>query len=41
MTAATGRIDVHQHIVPAFYRDRLVASGIAEAGGLGDAGLEP
>ncbi|WP_055611573.1 amidohydrolase family protein [Streptomyces phaeochromogenes] len=33
MNAAAGRIDVHQHIVPSFYRDRLVASGIAEAGG--------
>ncbi|MEU4616396.1 amidohydrolase family protein [Streptomyces umbrinus] len=33
MTAAAGRIDVHQHIVPSFYRDRLVGSGIAEAGG--------
>ncbi|MFI6376127.1 amidohydrolase family protein [Streptomyces sp. NPDC050546] len=29
----TGRIDVHQHIVPPFYRDLLAEAGIAEAGG--------
>ncbi|MER6209282.1 amidohydrolase family protein [Streptomyces sp. NPDC001642] len=31
--AAAGRVDVHQHIVPAFYRDLLAQAGIAEAGG--------
>lgn len=29
----TGRIDVHQHLVPEFYRDALRAAGIADAGG--------
>ncbi|WP_371542958.1 amidohydrolase [Streptomyces sp. NBC_00554] len=33
MTPATGRVDVHQHIVPSFYRDLLAKAGIAEAGG--------
>ncbi|WEO99411.1 amidohydrolase family protein [Streptomyces sp. FXJ1.172] len=33
MPPAPRRIDVHQHIVPAFYRDRLAEAGIAEAGG--------
>ncbi|MFC7265710.1 amidohydrolase family protein [Streptomyces lutosisoli] len=33
MTAAPGRIDVHQHIVPAFYRELLAEHGIAAAGG--------
>lgn len=33
MTATPRRIDVHQHIVPAFYRDLLAKQGIAEAGG--------
>jgi predicted TIM-barrel fold metal-dependent hydrolase len=33
VTGAAGRVDVHQHIVPSFYRDRLVQVGIAEAGG--------
>lgn len=33
MTTPAGRIDVHQHIVPAFYRDLLAKAGIAEAGG--------
>ncbi|KPI07587.1 amidohydrolase 2 [Actinobacteria bacterium OK074] len=33
MTGAPGRVDVHQHIVPAFYRDLLAGAGIAEAGG--------
>ncbi|MFJ5262036.1 amidohydrolase family protein [Streptomyces sp. NPDC088387] len=27
------RIDVHQHLVPPFYRDLLIRSGLAEAGG--------
>ncbi|MFJ4625607.1 amidohydrolase family protein [Streptomyces sp. NPDC088847] len=31
--AAAGRVDVHQHIVPVFYRDLLAQAGIAEAGG--------
>lgn len=30
---ATGRVDVHQHVVPGFYRDLLARAGIAEAGG--------
>lgn len=29
----TGRVDVHQHVVPGFYRDLLAEAGIAEAGG--------
>ena len=33
MSAAPHRIDVHQHILPPFYRDALAASGIADAGG--------
>ncbi|MBE8470011.1 amidohydrolase family protein [Streptomyces justiciae] len=33
MAAAPRRIDVHQHLVPAFYRDLLAKQGIAEAGG--------
>ncbi|NNN29006.1 amidohydrolase [Streptomyces sp. S3(2020)] len=33
MTATPRRIDVHQHIVPALYRDLLAERGIAEAGG--------
>ncbi|WP_200308144.1 amidohydrolase family protein [Streptomyces adelaidensis] len=33
MTNNPGRIDVHQHAVPSFYRDRLAKAGIAEAGG--------
>ncbi len=33
MSPAAQRIDVHQHIVPAFYRDELAKVGIADAGG--------
>ncbi|WP_043678917.1 amidohydrolase family protein [Streptomyces xylophagus] len=33
MTGAAGRVDVHQHVVPSFYRDLLDQAGIAEAGG--------
>ncbi|WP_329351989.1 amidohydrolase [Streptomyces sp. NBC_01261] len=33
MTLSAQRIDVHQHIVPAFYRDELTKAGIGEAGG--------
>ncbi|OQR61633.1 amidohydrolase [Streptomyces maremycinicus] len=33
MTPSAQRIDVHQHIVPVFYRDELTEAGIAEAGG--------
>ncbi|MEU1404974.1 amidohydrolase family protein [Streptomyces sp. NPDC005728] len=33
MPAAPRRIDVHQHLVPPFYRDLLTKAGIAEAGG--------
>ncbi|MFE3718909.1 amidohydrolase family protein [Streptomyces cyaneofuscatus] len=33
MSPAAQRIDVHQHIVPAFYRDELAKAGIADAGG--------
>jgi 6-methylsalicylate decarboxylase len=29
----TGRIDVHQHVIPDFYRAALRAAGIAEADG--------
>ncbi|MEU2280678.1 amidohydrolase family protein [Streptomyces sp. NPDC013178] len=32
-TAAPRRIDVHQHLVPSFYRGLLAKAGIAEAGG--------
>jgi predicted TIM-barrel fold metal-dependent hydrolase len=32
-TGPTGRIDVHQHLVPPFYRDLLTKAGIGEAGG--------
>jgi hypothetical protein len=27
------RIDVHHHLIPAFYRDALAEAGLAEAGG--------
>ena len=33
MTPAPRRIDVHQHLVPPFYRDALSQAGIAGAGG--------
>ncbi|MFE5814797.1 amidohydrolase family protein [Streptomyces sp. NPDC056479] len=33
MTDAPRRIDVHQHLVPALYRDALARAGIVEAGG--------
>jgi predicted TIM-barrel fold metal-dependent hydrolase len=33
MTSAAARIDVHQHLIPPFYRDLLAEAGIAEAGG--------
>ncbi|MEY9841389.1 amidohydrolase family protein [Streptacidiphilus sp. EB103A] len=33
MPSAPRRIDVHQHVVPPFYRDLLTKAGIAEAGG--------
>lgn len=33
MTSPAARIDVHQHLVPPFYRDLLAEEGIAEAGG--------
>jgi predicted TIM-barrel fold metal-dependent hydrolase len=33
VTTTAGRIDVHQHLVPAFYRDALAAAGIDAAGG--------
>ncbi|WP_432005508.1 amidohydrolase family protein [Streptomyces parvus] len=33
MSPSAQRIDVHQHIVPAFYRDELAEAGIADAGG--------
>ncbi|MEU6676662.1 amidohydrolase family protein [Streptomyces sp. NPDC046925] len=33
MSRSPQRIDVHQHIVPAFYREALAAEGIGEAGG--------
>ncbi|MEV6164330.1 amidohydrolase family protein [Streptomyces sp. NPDC052052] len=33
MTHSAQRIDVHQHTVPAFYRDVLAKAGIGEAGG--------
>ncbi len=33
MNTTGGRIDVHQHIVPPFYRDLLARAGIGEAGG--------
>lgn len=33
MTATPSRVDVHQHLIPSFYRDLLAKAGIAEAGG--------
>ncbi|SDN66955.1 Predicted metal-dependent hydrolase, TIM-barrel fold [Streptomyces sp. cf386] len=33
MPATPSRIDVHQHLIPSFYRDLLAKAGIAEAGG--------
>ncbi|AUA15431.1 amidohydrolase family protein [Streptomyces sp. SID8382] len=33
MTHSAQRIDVHQHVVPPFYRDELARAGIADAGG--------
>lgn len=33
MTTTAGRIDVHHHLIPPFYRDLLAKAGIAEAGG--------
>ncbi|MFF4303096.1 amidohydrolase family protein [Streptomyces sp. NPDC001601] len=33
MNSASRRIDVHQHLIPPFYRDALAGHGIAEAGG--------
>ncbi|MGW0457311.1 amidohydrolase family protein [Streptomyces tendae] len=33
MTSSAQRIDVHQHLVPAFYREELVKAGIADVGG--------
>ncbi|MFD5123577.1 amidohydrolase family protein [Streptomyces sp. NPDC058385] len=32
-TGRSGRIDVHQHLIPPFYRDLLAKAGIGEAGG--------
>ncbi len=28
------RVDVHQHVIPDFYRDALTKAGIGEAGGV-------
>ena len=33
MSPSVQRIDVHQHVVPAFYRAELAKAGIADAGG--------
>ena len=33
MTATASRVDVHQHIIPPFYRDLLAKAGIGKAGG--------
>ncbi|WP_432172648.1 amidohydrolase family protein [Streptomyces sp. Tue6028] len=33
MTPPAHRIDVHQHLIPAFYREELAEAGIGEAGG--------
>ncbi|MFJ5780016.1 amidohydrolase family protein [Streptomyces sp. NPDC093094] len=33
MSPSARRIDVHQHVVPDFYRDELAKAGIADAGG--------
>ncbi|MFF0596155.1 amidohydrolase family protein [Streptomyces antibioticus] len=33
MSPSAQRIDVHQHVVPAFYRAELAKAGIADAGG--------
>ncbi|MGW1066263.1 amidohydrolase family protein [Streptomyces aureus] len=33
MAHSPHRIDVHQHVIPSFYRDALATSGIGEAGG--------
>ncbi|MER7184241.1 amidohydrolase family protein [Streptomyces hyaluromycini] len=41
MTSASRRIDVHQHLVPPFYRDALAGHGITEAGGRALPGWSP
>ncbi|MFF3503205.1 amidohydrolase family protein [Streptomyces sp. NPDC003247] len=33
MSPSAQRIDVHQHVVPGFYRDELARAGITDAGG--------
>ncbi|MBT2408796.1 MULTISPECIES: amidohydrolase family protein [unclassified Streptomyces] len=33
MAASSRRVDVHQHLLPPFYRDLLAKAGIAEVGG--------
>lgn len=33
MNDIAGRIDVHHHLIPPFYREHLAAAGIAEDGG--------
>lgn len=33
MDTTGARIDVHQHLIPGFYREALAAAGIADAGG--------
>ncbi|MEU7212637.1 amidohydrolase family protein [Streptomyces sp. NPDC044989] len=33
MTSSAQRIDVHQHLVPAFYREELVKADVADVGG--------
>ncbi|MFB6551092.1 amidohydrolase family protein [Streptomyces sp. NPDC056405] len=41
MSPSAQRIDVHQHVVPDFYRDELAKAGIADAGGRALPGWSP
>ncbi|MGW8634842.1 amidohydrolase family protein [Streptomyces sp. NPDC055793] len=41
MSPSAQRIDVHQHVVPDFYRDELAKVGIADAGGRALPGWSP
>ncbi|MEU6447750.1 MULTISPECIES: amidohydrolase family protein [Streptomyces] len=41
MSPSAQRIDVHQHVVPNFYRDELAKAGIADAGGRALPGWSP
>ncbi|MER8015162.1 amidohydrolase family protein [Streptomyces griseoluteus] len=41
MSPSAQRIDVHQHVLPDFYRDELAKAGIADAGGRALPGWSP